>query len=192
MSNILTSENIMSHNTKNRTNGVGEWKKRNGVWSMDIRPEPFYQNYTASDGVTKLSYCLNEEIGSGQYVFNLWIDVDDVISGGKNVNGGLVVKYKDGTSYDLAKEGGENIGFQHIYYISDDTKEIDSISVYYYTSIAVYYRYDSFIVPISETSFNKTGIINSGFYIENISSIEADSQMSIGKFGVVTNEFIEY
>lgn len=195
--NILTSENIKRHNTKNVTAGVGEYVLRNGVWAMDIRPAPFYQNYTDTDGSTKLSYCLREEFYSGQWVFSLWIDADQVIHNNKNVAAGMSVVYTDGTYVNLVVTGGENIGFQHKNYISDANKTVDRVSSYYHVSQPTYYRYDSFIVPVEQTSFNKNGIIDSGFYIEGLESINTISSdtnlgMSIGKFGIDVEDFIEY
>ena len=50
ISNIFTTENVAKYNTKGRTAGIGEYVLRNGFWSMDIRPEPFYRNYTDTSG----------------------------------------------------------------------------------------------------------------------------------------------
>lgn len=185
MSNIFLSENIARHNTKGRTVGIGEWILRNGVWSMNIRPEPFYQNYTAQDN-TKLSYCLKEEFSPNtQYLFNLWIDTDDVISNGTNVFAGLVVIYSDGTSYNIGQ--AKTNGFKHFTYLSTTGKSIDRLSVYYYTSINVYYRGDSFIVPIiNNTNITKAGIINSGAFVETI------LPTAFGGDYITTNDFIEY
>ena len=195
--NILTTENLAKYNTKNRTTGIGEWKQRNGIWAMDIRPEPFYQNYTDTDGTTKLSYILKNEFGSGQYVFSLWIDSDDVNNGsGAYSQAGFTLYYNDGTSVSLRVTGAENKGFQHEYFISDVSKKCDRLNVYYARNLPTYYRYDSFIVPISDVKFNKTGVINSGFYIEGLTSLTSSTHptqsMQIGKYGINAEEFIEY
>ena len=193
--NILTTENLAKHNTKNAASGVGEWHQRNGVWAMDIRPVPFYRNYVDTDGTTYISYCLRDEITPGQWIFNLWIDADDVIYNNANRAAGLCVVYADGSSVNLVVTGGSGVGFQHKYYISDANKTIDRISVYYYASLPTYYRSDSFIVPVSETSFGKNGVINSGFYIEDLgslnNSVSDNLGMSIGKYGINAQEFIE-
>lgn len=196
--NILTTENLAKYNTKNRIVGIGEWHQRNGVWAMDIRPEPFYQNYTDTDGTTKLSYILKDEFTSGQYVFSLWIDSDDVNNGsGSYSQAGFTLYYSDETSVSLRVTGAENKGFQHKFFISDASKKCDRLNVYYARNLPTYYRYDSFIVPVEQTSFNKNGIIDSGFYIEGLESINTISSdtnlgMSIGKFGIDVEDFIEY
>lgn len=192
--NILTTENLAKHNTKNRTAGVGEWKLRNGVWAMDIRPEPFYQNYTV-DG-TKISYCLKEEFHDGQYIFNLWIDADDVYSNSAYRASGLVIVYTDGTSYNLVATGGSGIGFQHIYYISTAGKTIARISNYYYSSIATYFRYDSYIIPLNKTStkFFKTGQAQTNELVEDYTHTYGNptNSMSLGQGYIETTNFIEY
>ena len=184
-SNIFLTENIAKHNTKNNTVGVGEWVQRNGVWAMNIRPAPFYQNYTAQDGTTKLSYCLREEFSPNtQYLFNMWIDTDDVISGGNNVFGGLQVVYSDSTTYNIGQ--AKTNGFKHFTYLTTAGKSVDRLSVYYYTSLNVYYRGDSFIVPmVNTTNIERTGIVNSSEFVETI------LPTAFGEGYITTPEFME-
>lgn len=66
--NIFTKENFSKYNTKSRTAGIGEWSLRNGVWSMDVRPEPFYKNSYASTGSSGVLY--DEFKPDTRYVFD--------------------------------------------------------------------------------------------------------------------------
>ena len=66
---------------------------------------------TDDDGTTKIGDFLRGEFLPGSYVFNLWIDGDDVIYNNTNRAAGLSVVYADGTSFNLLITGGENVGF---------------------------------------------------------------------------------
>lgn len=184
--NILTTENLTKYNTKNWSGGVGEWVNRNGVWAMDIRPAPFYQNYTDSSG-NKISRVFTDEfMSASQWVFNLWIDGDAVISGGNNVACGMTIKYTDTTRYDLTVTGGDK-GFQNKYYLTDSSKIVSHVEIYYYTSMPTYYRSDSFICPVgSDVQFNKNGIINAGHFYE---AIEDENPARFYKGSVVSSEW---
>ena len=169
ITNIFTQANAMRDNTKNRSVGIGEYVKRNGMWSMNIRPEPFYKNYGTD------SYIFKSEIDMYKnYPFyaDIWLDVDDVIYNGNNVSGGLSVSYTDGTRTNFAVviggQGDNKKGFQHIQFISDKSKVLKAMDVYYYVSLNVYYRLDSFIMPLVEDNLhiNKQGIINTNNYVE--------------------------
>jgi hypothetical protein len=186
--NIFTTENIAKYNTKPRYAGVGEYVLRNGVWAMDIRPEPFYQNYGTGD-----SRLLSEEFQPNtQYIVDLWIDADDCKSSGNYVACGLTLVYTDNTTKaDAVVTGADGKGFQHVQYVTDPAKSVQKFTVYYYTSTPVYYRADSFVSPLSNTtSVGKNGIITSGEFNEQITT-PSDFSVKFGKGYIEANEFIE-
>lgn len=183
--NIFTTENISKYNTKNRTVGVGEYILRNGVWSMNIRPEPFYKNYGEE------SYILRNEFKSNtQYILDLWIDADDCILNGSYFECGLRLNYTDGTQNKSAiTRGGDNKGWQHIVYVTDSSKSVRDIDVWYYSSLNVYYRLDSYIMPLSnQSNISKAGVINSAEIIEYIDNLD---NAKIGKGYILSNQFYE-
>lgn len=110
-----------------------------------------------------------------QYKFDLWIDADDVYyeAQNKNVIGGLMVYYTDGTnsgSTGLTILGDINnpIGWVHKVYYSTVGKSISGISVYYYIQTPAYYRWDSVIIPVgTDTQINENGNIITGKLREN-------------------------
>lgn len=184
--NIFTSENVAKYNTRGATAGVGEYVLRNGVWSMDIRPAPFYQNYGTGD-----SRLLQDEfIPNTQYFINLWIDGDDTKYNGNYVACGLTVHYTDDSTYNLTVVGADGKGFQHLEYLSDASKSVKKFTVYYYTSTPVYYRADSFVVPLSNTnSINKKGICATSDFTEYLSPLSCT--IKNGKGYMEINELIE-
>lgn len=162
MSNLFRSELIKNYNTKNRGAGIGEDVLRNGVWSMDIRPEPFYQNLENSQS----GILLNEFNSNIQYVIDMWIDVDDVIYNGNNVAAGFTLRYSDNSTESFVFTGG-NKGFQHKKIITPSNKSVLKLEIYYYVSMPVYYRWDSYITPYNIPKITKQGILNTTNEIEN-------------------------
>ena len=60
------------------------------------------------------------------------------------------------------------------------------MSSYYYTSIPVYYRWDSFVIPSYESKLLSNGVFN-------ISNLNNDSSASIQKGGIIyANNFYEF
>ena len=187
--NIFTTENVAKYNTKSRTAGIGGYVLRNGVWAMDIRPEPFYQNYGTGD-----SRLLSEEfLPNTQYIIDLWIDADDCKYNGDYLAGGLRLYYTDSTYNNSATiTGADNKGFQHIQYATDPTKSVQKFVVYYSTNTPIYYRADSFVTPLANiTNVTKQGIITSGEFNEQITT-PSDFSAKFGKGYIEVNEFIEY
>ena len=175
--NIFTTENVEKYNTRGSAIGGGEYKLRNGYWSMDIRPAIFYNNYGTGD-----SRLLQEEFQPNtQYYFDIWIDADDCKYNGNYVSGGLNIHYTDGTS-DSAS----------LVVVSTAGKSIQKLTVYYYTSTGMYYRADSFIVPLSDTTkLDKTGVFKSSEFNEQM-TIPSDFHTKIGNGYIEVNEFIEW
>ena len=190
--NILTTENLASHNTKGATSGVGEWVLRNGVWSIAISPAPYYQNYTV-DG-NKVSYCLKDEfISNTQYYVNLWMDGDDVYTSNAYRSCGLTIYYSDNTYLNMViNSGSDGTGWNHKEAITDASKSVNRVEVYYYTNLPVYYRYDSFIIPLTANAhINKNGVLNCDDVVESMGQMSTrigKNYMMVGRDG----QFIEW
>lgn len=147
------------------------WTTRNNEHALILKPTNFHQNSVYAH-ILQGKFKLNT-----QYKFDLWIDADDVVSNGSNVPGGLVVYYTDGThtpstvgSGSLTARGNSSspIGFQHKVFYSDPDKSVDFLITYYYTSNNVYYRWDSVIIPmLNSTSVEKNGIVETGQFRED-------------------------
>ena len=163
--NLFTTENIMPYrfNTAATTN-VGEWHVRNGENAISLTPSPYYNG--------SYSYILHNEFKPNtRYMFDFWMDTDDVIYQDINRDGGIQVRYTDGTSYTLTSVGahgsGGTRGFVHKRYISDAGKSVSGFTIYYYVSIPVYYRWDSSITEYEDISVTKTGVARDGILKEN-------------------------
>ena len=169
--NIWTSENIIKYWDGTSATAKGEWVKRNGENAISIQPNNFHQN-NASIQIFKEEFLPNT-----QYVINLYIDTDDVVYNGNNVAGGVSVVYTDGTSVNLAPVGNKASpkGWQQKFLITDASKSVSYMTSYYYTSIPVYYRWDSYIIPYVEAGINKEGILTFGT-LNNIQSETAAIQ----------------
>lgn len=186
MANLFRSELIMPYAKSGFTTGIGEWTTRNGVPAMDIRPVPFYMNL---DGGTNSGILRNELRSGVSYIIDMWIDVDDVVYNGNNVAAGFQAAYSDGTSESFVFTGNHSspIGFQHKRIITPTSKNLNRLVIYYYTSVPVYYRWDSYVSPVNTTGFEKSGIIRISDFIEN------QSQTSIFTGGDIHGKsFYEY
>ena len=188
MSNIFRSELIMPYAKAGYTAGIGEWVVRNGENAIRLKPAPFYQNSTNTDGSTRSAILDNEIQPNTQYICDLWIDVNDTYSGDAYRNGGLMIYYDDGTSStDFRLIGSDGAGFQHKILITPAGKSISRINVYYGYNLPVYYRWDSYIAPITASNVNKVGQLNTCDIIEN------QEVASLSKGGsAYSNNFYEY
>ena len=100
----------------------------------------------------------------------MWIDADNVISGGVNRVAGFTVKYSDGinsTSLNVTGSTNPLKGWQHKVFVSAKNKSISSLTIPYYTSAVFYVRADSFITEINSTDIKPNGVINTSQVIEN-------------------------
>lgn len=168
MGNIFLSETIQSYAKYPNSRGHGEYIFHNGYWAMDIEPATFYK---ASDEIKSSHILENEFIPNTQYVFDMWIDTDAVISGGSNVVGGLGVYYSDGSvDYTLRPLGNSSspLGYQHCMFISPSDKSVSYVTSYYYTSTYVYFRADSYICPLDEIELHQTGVLNTQNITESL------------------------
>ena len=182
MENIFRTDLIQLSNTRGRTAGIGEWTIRNGVPAMDIRPEPFYKN--GKDGA--FDWILKDQFSPGtSYIFDMWIDVDDVIYQDVNRYGGIYIIYTDGTSEPFQFTGPA--GWNHKKIITPATKNISNIGIYYYVSNPVYYRWDSYICKADVLNINKNG------QLSTVNTIENQNIASFFKGGSnYCNNFYEY
>lgn len=184
--NIWTSENIMKYWDGSSATAKGEWTVRNGENAISIQPNNFHQN-SANIKILK-----DEFIPNTQYAINLYMDVDDVVHNSKNVGAGMSVVYTDGTVKELVCVGNkeEPKGWQHKFLITDASKSVSHMTSYYYTSIPVYYRWDSHVMPVSTPSVEHQGIVNAESLI---SLYDKTDSASIHKSGsVMANTFYEF
>lgn len=156
--NIWTSENIMKYWDGTSATAKGEWGIRKGENAILIQPNNFHQN-SASIQIFKEEFQPNT-----QYVINLWIDSDDVVYNGNNVAGGMTVCYTDGSVVNLAPVGNKTTpkGWQNQFFVTDANKSVSHMASYYYTSIPVYYRWDSYVIPFTTSNINKEGVLTFG------------------------------
>lgn len=142
------------------------WVDRNGEKAVGMGPIQFYEN-----GSYK-SILLDKFKENTQYKFDIWMDADDVVYNGNNVTGGLIVLYTDGTeapytSLTTVGNASSPMGFQHKVFYSDPTKTVKHLFTYYYIATNVYYRWDSVIMPVENTTdVKKTGISKTGQFRE--------------------------
>lgn len=168
-SNLLRYENTIQYTNPNNTSTRGLMVERNGIKALAFQATDTY--FAAGDERnSKLLY--NMFLPNTQYLFDLWLDTDDVIYNGNNVSGGFYIIYTDGTTYNGfiikgANPGETAKGFQHHVYISDANKTVKRVSIYYYVSVTFYVRADSFICALNNVNINQTGVIDSGQFIED-------------------------
>lgn len=180
--NIFTSENIMKYKkSASFTSGVGEWVERNNEPAMSILPVPYY--ISSSSGY---KHIFEDELKPNtQYVIDLWIDTDDVISNGTYRAGGLKIVYDNSTVGTAVATHTE--GWKHLHIITPAGVSIRYFYPNYNLNLPVYYRWDSCICPISTASLNKNGQLFTTQIMENA------NEASIDNGGVVLSpSFIEY
>lgn len=182
--NLLKYEyTIIGTNTSN-TSTRGKYIKRNGVWAMAFKATDTY--WSSAYRHVMLAGRFKENT---QYVFDLWLDTDDVVYNGNNVAGGFTIYYTDnttsGSSLRCTGSQTEPKGWQHKFYISTVGKTVSDVIVYYNISATFYVRADSFIAPIYEAKITSNGISYTNQFIENT------DVASIGKAAVNGNSFIE-
>ena len=150
--NIFTYENVSPYRRSGTNTYVGEWVQRNGEWAMQIAPSPFYTSPNYHHVLE------NEFKPNTRYVFDIWFDTDDVIYNGNNVAGGFVIYTPSGTRIDSGQFAvAHTTGFKHVRFVTPSGTSVGYIGIYYYTSIPVYYRWDSYIVPYDTQKLAHTG-----------------------------------
>lgn len=189
--NILKTE-YLQESAGSKTFGTGEWELRNGVWSMRVSPAPFWGG-SETYGDPQFKGALRGRFAANtQYMFNFYADADnsyyDVLD--INVPGGFTIVYTDNTREGLLFSGNikSPIGWQHISFVSDPSKTIDALGVYYYTNTPIYYRYDSYISPVVKNNFDKQGIVTTATLSEEYDS----KKSSLYTAGIAVNNFYEY
>ena len=188
--NLLTSENLLNGRVNtNATSNVGEIVTRNGYSAYRISPVAYW----SGDGATSKNICKGQ-FGSGQYIFDLWIDVDDVYydGNGRWVPGGFEVYYTDGSVENVIVDANStqgHSGYQHLIRKTNANKIISGLGVYYYIGVPVYIRCDSVICKVnSDGKICKNNIIVGGQFVEPAVS---DSKCKLTRYGVVSNAIKE-
>jgi len=162
--NIFQSEWIYEYRYNKNTNTYpyyGELVERNGAVSMQIGPRPFYNTARTPT----YSYVLADKFEAGKrYVFDLWVDTDDVVYNGSNKPAGIIIRYSDDTTTNMHFTGNQNspLGFQHKIVVTPEGKDVVGFTVHYSTSPPGYYRLDSTITEYDPQSIKKNGIADVG------------------------------
>lgn len=183
--NIWTSENFAKYKLNNST-GHGEWFQHNGENAIGLSPPRFYSNSTY------VKVLENEFVPNTQYIFNLYLDVDQVLSNNANVSEGIEVHYTDGSKETLIKKGDQtNLkGWQNIFYITDASKSVSHITIYYWVGQRVPYRWDSYVGPLQTVNVEQPGLFNAGTLTSNY---DINDTASIQKGGILySNTFYEF
>lgn len=183
--NIWTSENFAKYKLNN-SSGCGEWIIHNGENAIGLSPARFYSNSTY------VKVLEEEFVPNTQYVFNLYLDADQVVYKGNNVYVGIQIHYTDGTKETLIKKGDQtNLkGWQNIFFVTDITKSVSHITIYYYTSTIVPYRWDSYVGPLQTAQVEQSGLFNIGTLQSNYN---INDTASIQKGGILySNAFYEF
>lgn len=188
--NLLTSENLFNGRVKtNATSNVGEIVTRNNYSAYRISPVPYW----SGDEATSKNICKGQ-FGSGQYIFDLWIDVDEIYydGNGRWVPGGFVVYYTDGSVDNVVIDANStqgHSGYQHLIRKTNANKIISGLGVYYYIGVPIYIRCDSVICKVnSDGKICKNNIIAGGQYVEPAVS---DSKCKLTRYGFVSNAIKE-
>ena len=166
--NLFTSEKIQSYAFSiTDSNNHGQWVTRNGNEAMKISPSnAFYANST-------YSHIFEGEFETNtQYVFDMYMDVDDLFYNNAYRNGGFRIFYSDGTSSTyFVITGGDGVGFQHKTLITPTDKTVSYITINYNINNPVYYRWGSTITAYDKSSITKTGLLTTSSIITGGSSI---------------------
>ena len=183
MSNIFKTELIQPYAYNFSSTGHGELVKHDGYWSINLEPNKFYNG-------SQSPILQNEFYPNTQYLFDMWIDGDLTVYQDINRPAGLTIIYTDDSTYSFVITGSASNpkGYQHIVYVTPSNKSVKCINTYYFTSFPTYYRIDSFIIPVSNVQFYKTGILES----DNITEIlSGTSKAGIQHGNIFANQFYE-
>ena len=188
--NLLTSENLLNGRVNtSATSNVGEIVTRNGYSAYRVSPVAYWSGNEA----TSKNICKGQ-FGSGQYIFDLWIDVDEVYYSGNGqwVPGGFNVYYTDGSVDNVVVDANStqgHSGYQHLIRKTNANKTISGLGVYYYIGVPVYIRCDSVICKVnSDGKICKNNIIAGGQFVEPSVS---GSKCKLTRYGVVSNAIKE-
>ena len=180
--NIFTSENLMKYwNTSVNGVGHGEWDVLNGENAIRINPSRFRKN-DAQVQVFK-----DEFLPNTNYIFNLYINMDrENLSYTGTASSGIKIYYSNGDTKSLTlKPTDTPKGWQNLFLIT--TQDVAYIVFHYGANYSVRYRWDSYIMPVTEDiGITAPGVFNTG------TLVNADSA-SIQKGGVIAaNNFYEF
>lgn len=186
--NLLKYENCLKYTNPANTSTRGKIVMRNGTPAMAFKATDTYP--------ATYSHMLEGFFKENtRYIFGFWLDTDDMVYNGTNRSGGFYVDYTDGTHSvysDLTVIGDASTpkGFQHKLYISTSGKSVKKIRIYYDIGTTFYLRGDSFITEIGDTDISKTGIVDTGQFIEGTEG-SLDAQAIIYRGGMESNSITE-
>ena len=171
--NIFTSENLMKYRHNTTAGGYGEWVERNGENAIAVSPARFY----TSSSKVYANILADEFKENTQYIFDMYIDMDGVVSSGVNREGGFTIYYTDGTSNVSALRftSTGNMGFVHKRYITPANKSVSHLRAYYYAGASVFYKFGSTITEYKSpaVSIKKTGVLETGEVKEDYERVNA-------------------
>ena len=163
--NIFKSEYIQKYATTTSSGSYGQRGTRNSVPCMLIGPSRFwYGSDDTSNGILKDYFTPNT-----QYIFDMWMDGDEVVYEGINRGCGFMVWYTDNSvDYTFVITGNQSspMGFQHKTLITPAGKSVKGIEFYYWTGNTVYYKVGSFIAPVSQASLGTNGVFSTSQIVE--------------------------
>ena len=110
MNNIFISENITKYSKNASDLNSGNWTTRNGIPAISISPNMLYYGNDTEENKNKTNGILHNEFDVNKnYLFDMWIDADDIYYSGesRNVPGGIVICYIDGTHDDFIVKGNK-------------------------------------------------------------------------------------
>ena len=175
--NIFTSENLEKYKVSPPRNTIwdGRWVERNGVPAIVTSPTWFWKSKNEMDGVTEwfLPIFSGEMSSDKTYLFDMWVDTDDVVYNGSNVRGGLRITLTNGelAGYPFAPQSSGSDGWQHKRYVLSG---VTKVWAYYYTNQPVYWRWDSSITEYDTASVKKSGTFKDGIFKEDKDSFSMD------------------
>lgn len=171
--NLFTSENLQKYKISS-SSGHGEWSKHNGENAILLNPARFYANSAA------VQVLKNEFVPNTQYVVNIYMDVDNITNSttGANASEGIRVHYTDGESQTLYKTGNKDNpkGWQNHFYITDGSKSVSHIAIYYNIGKSIPFRWDSYIGPLQTNQVEQSGLFNIGTLNNNYNNNTASIQ----------------
>lgn len=157
---------------------------RNGDVCYVCSPGPFYNGNLSPKSSSVL---LDELDPTKVYELDMWIDTDDVSSGGSNRPGGFYF-YGGGTvNCTITGSKTSPMGWQRVHKLLP--LGTSYLNVYYYTSTNFYIRADSYLVEVlNPLKITKTGVLELSQLCQNNSEI---AQIHSGG-SAHCNHFYEY
>ena len=133
---------------------------------MVMAPARFYASGTYSHILA------NEFVPNTQYLFNIYVDNDDYYHNNQYTAAGLIIWYTDGTSDTSIRCNTSSTpgGWQTKRYVTPSNKSVAYLQLYYNYGDPIYYRWDSYIVPIDTEKIARVGWTSAAQFDEGQSS----------------------